>query len=285
MKQTKDATLYAIHSPERISIYRSGQEEPIAVQQAAAHTRPFIHPITAPDGIGTLTENAPSHHPWQHGLYVGLNKVNGVGFWEEGLRGNAADGSFHPKPLEVPRTEGNKARWQVETEWHSPDGETILIEKQEWSLEDLGSGYHLDLVWTLHAQTDIVFGQHSYGGLFLRMPFRREEGGEAVNDSGQANRDAEAQPARWVAVSMPIEERDDWSGIALMDHPGNPEHPVRWRVDGELGIAPSRCISGDWRIAQGQSAAYRHRAFVFTGRTNAERVQESWNQFAGGEGR
>ncbi|WP_409344736.1 PmoA family protein [Paenibacillus sp. MBLB4367] len=279
----EDTSLYAIHADEGIRICRSGQDQPIVAQQAAAHKRPYIHPIVAPDGRGTLTENAPPHHPWQHGLYVGLNQVNGIGFWEEGLLGNPADGSFHPKPLAMPWTRGNRAGWHVETDWHSPEGDTMLTERQEWSLEDCGSRYHLDLMWTLSARVDLVFGQYAYGGLFLRMPYLHEAGGEAVNDRGQANQDAEAQAARWVAVSMPIEGREDWAGIAIMDDPGNPEHPVRWRVDGQLGIAPSRCIAGDWRLAKGQSQTFRYRSLVYTGRTDAALVQASWDQFAGGD--
>ena len=75
--------LTADHQSDRIAIRRGGRE--LLVQNARADHRPFIHPIVAPDGDGILTENAPPHHPWQHGLYVGLNDVDGVGFWTEGL--------------------------------------------------------------------------------------------------------------------------------------------------------------------------------------------------------
>src|SRR5687768_14658634 len=60
-----------------ISVYREGSKKPILVQHAKPDFRPFIHPIVAPDGKGTLTENSPGHHKHQTGLYWGFTKVNG----------------------------------------------------------------------------------------------------------------------------------------------------------------------------------------------------------------
>ena len=62
---------------DRVEIFRSGEKDPILVQQAKADTRAYIHPIVAPDGNGILTEDTPSHHPWQHGLYVDSTRSTG----------------------------------------------------------------------------------------------------------------------------------------------------------------------------------------------------------------
>lgn len=255
--------------------------QPILVQHAQPDTRPFIHPIVAPDGVGVLTENEPPHHPWQHGLYVGLNDINGIGFWEEGRGGKPTDGTFHPAPLDYSVTSPNSVSWQVKTEWRAPDQVPMITEFQDWSFTDHGDSYVLDLRWTLHALVDLKFGQYNYGGLFLRMPFRHELGGTALNSEGQRDRDGEGQRARWTAVSLPIPERDgSWAGIAIMDHPDNPEHPVPWRVDHQLGIAPSRCIAGAWTLAQNAQVEFRHRVFVYTGRPETDQIEQIWNDFA-----
>ena len=53
---------------------------------------------------------------------------------------------------------------------------------------------------------------------------------------------------------MPIPERETGvAGIALLDHPANPGYPSPWRVDDNYGIAPSRCITGEWSLAGGES--------------------------------
>ena len=268
----------------RIAISRASSGDPLLVQQAPENGRPFIHPLRAPDGIGILTEDAPGHHPWQHGLYVGLNKVNGYGFWLEGLGHDAQnDGSFHPEPLAEPQIEGNQVAWQVRCHWRGPDGAPLLIEEQSWTLRDLGVVLQLDMDWRLVGQVDIEFGQCDYGGLFLRMPYRAETGGSALNSEGQDQVGAEGQTARWVAVAMPLAGRVDEAGLAIMDHPHNEGHPVPWRVDGQFGIAPSRCIAGSWHLRKDQIARNRYRLIAFSGSIDAMDLAVRFNDFAGME--
>jgi hypothetical protein len=282
MAEQQTQPLRIIESASRLSIYRQGQSEPILVQNAEANHRPYIHPIVAPDGNGILTENAPSHHPWQHGLYVGLNDVNGFGFWSEGWTNNPNDGTFHPLSLKRIEAEGNEVKWAVKTSWKEPGGTELLIEEQSWTFCDLGNAYELDLAWTLTARCDIRFGQHSYGGLFLRMPYRDEQGGSFVNSEGLGQLEAEGKRARWAAISMPIEGRIDHAGIAIMDHASNEEHPSPWRVDGQLGIAPSRCIAGEWYLHRGESKLSNYRVFAFNGNISSSTIDSSWKQFVGG---
>jgi len=267
---------------DRILVFRAGHAEPSLVQSAAPDQRPFIHPIVAPDGRGILTEDAPAHHPWQHGLFVGMNDVNGAGFWLEGLREaqRAADGTFHPRPLASPKADGAGARWSVETEWRAPGGAPLLDETQAWRLVDERATLALDMEWTLRARTDLRFGEYAYGGLFLRMPYRREWGGEALNSESQDATGAEGQRARWVAVSMPVEGRPDAAGLAILDHPSNPDHPVPWRVDSQLGICPSRSIAGAWQLAAGEATSSRYRVLAFTGPIQEPWVESQWQAFA-----
>ena len=269
------------HAPERIAIRRRDQTTPFMVQQASRDKRPFIHPILAPDGNGTLTENAPPHHPWQHGLYVGLNDVNGIGYWTEGVHQSPTDGTFHPRPLAAPVVDGARCSWTVVSDWRGPDGRALLVESQAWTLHDLGTSYDLDLEWKLTASVDLTFGKYEYGGLFVRMPY--VSGGTVINSEGQRTpAGTEAQRARWVAIAMPIPDRtgsDPVAGLAMMDHPCNPEHPVPWRVDGQLGISPSRCIVGSWSLAAGASTTARHRVFIHPGSTDPSAVESSWSRF------
>jgi hypothetical protein len=112
------------------------------------------------------------------------------------------------------------------------------------------------------------------------MPYRQEFGGQAINSEGQINSLAEGKRARWVACSMPIEGRTDQAGLAYMDHPNNPEHPVPWRVDYQLGISPSRCIAGQWQLAKGEAKTSQYRILVFCGSTNPIAMNVYWNDFA-----
>jgi hypothetical protein len=251
--------------------------------------------MVAPDGRGDLTEDSPTHHPWQHGLYVGMNDVNGVGFWLEGRRAadRATDGTFHPRPLDPPAVAGPTARWMVVTEWRAPGGDggdrpgdRLLEETQAWQLADGGTHYALDLVWTLRASTDLTFGRHAYGGLFLRMPFRPAWGGTALSSEGAGPKEAEGQRARWMAVAMPLEGREEGeaglAGVAILDHPANREHPVPWRVDNQLGIGPGPCIAGEWRLPRDGTTTARYCVLAFTGPIDGPLIEEEWTRFAAG---
>lgn len=271
-------------STDRVALYRDGSPHPILVQSAEPDHRAYIHPIVAPDGVGVITENAPSHHLWQHGLYIGLNAVNGYGFWKEGLGKTEAelDGTFHPHDLRASAAEGGRATWAVGTEYRSPRGEALLDETQSWSFADHGDRYVLDLSWTLTALVAVEFGEYPYGGLFLRMPFRPETGGSAFNSEGHDVAGADGERARWVAVQMPIEGRDAESQVAIMDHPQNLQHPVPWRVDHQLGISPSVSIAGAWSLARGESREFLHRVVVYSAPVDAAVIEESWQEFSEG---
>lgn len=266
------------HNPRRLELRREGEQTPLLVQNASEHQRPFIHPWQAPDGDGTLTENVPPHHPWQHGLYVGLNDVNGVGFWAEGK----TDGTFHPLPLAPATIEGNIATWEVVTEWRDPEGQTLLTETQAWRLSDLGSRTQLDIEWTLTAAVTLTFGKYAYGGLFLRMPWRPDANGVVLTSEGHTDSStADQQRARWVAIAMALPDRENGTaGIAMLDHPGNPEHPAPWRVDGQLGVVPSRCIAGSWQLGAGAATVNRYRLLSFVGAPMLPRIESTWRDFA-----
>ena len=92
---------------------------------------------------------------------------------------------------------------------------------------------------------------------------------------------AEAQRARWVAIAMPIPGRDIGpAGFAFFDHPSNPEYPNPWRVDGGLGIVPSRSIVGSWSLPAGETVSNRYRLIAFTGTIDANFIETEWRQFS-----
>ena len=47
------------------SVFREGEKQPILVAVAKVRSRPYLHPIVAPDGNGVLTEHGPAHHKHQ----------------------------------------------------------------------------------------------------------------------------------------------------------------------------------------------------------------------------
>ncbi len=262
-----------------ISVYRSGEDSPILTQHARPDFRPYLHPIIAPDGKGVLTEYSPGHHPHQTGLYWGFTKVNGRDYFH-----NPGEAYWKRVSAAVLESEGDQVRWRTVYDLLDESGRAVLRETQIWSMREEDGRYLLDLEWRGEAKTDVTVGEHEYGGLFLRMPWREGIEGSVVNAARQRNQHAEGQRAMWLDVGMKVAGRDDMAHVAIFDHPDNDGFPQPWRVDGELGVGPSRARLGDWEIAGGETEVIRHRLLVYTGEMGDVELREKWESYSGREG-
>lgn len=249
--------------------------------------RPYIHPlrISNSDGIVCLTEDSPWHHPWQHGIQSGFHGVNGCDFWlDPGQHPTMAIGRIEPSTPRITSTD--PPAWTIEAIWRHADGRLLLAESQWWSLreaaESAGNGalLFLDLDWTMQAIPDIEIEQHAYGGFFIRMPFRRDVGATVFNSAGQQGDETEQQPARWVDLHMPLENSKVGAGITVLDHPGNPGHPVKWRVDGQRGINPASCISSALTLPAGAAMRHCYRLVLHGGTLAATQIDALWAAYA-----
>jgi hypothetical protein len=258
-----------------IAVYRSEGKELLLSQHAREDTRPYVHPIVAPDGKGELTQYRPQHHPHQTGLYWGLKRVN-----ERDYFMNWQEDYWRKVSASVLKKEGQKVRWQTVYELLDEKGEAILTETQNWTMQEKQGKYLLDLEWQGEAQTNITLGEFYVGGLFLRMPWQEGIPGEVVNANGQRNQEAEGQRAIWTDVGMQVEGRENLAHIAILDHPDNSAFPIAWRVDGELGVGPSRQILGDWKIDKGETEVVRYRLLAYTGSLEPTEITRAWTEFA-----
>lgn len=254
---------------DALKVMRDGKA--ILTQVAKADFRPYLHPIVAPDGKGVLTEFSPGHHKHQTGLYWGFTRVNKRDHFH-----HPGDGYFKRKALRILKMKGNSASWEVVYDLMDAKGKPVLTETKRWTLQDHGSYYVLDLVWSGLGQRDVTIGKYAYGGLFLRMPWKRGIEGAAINSKGEKNGSAEGKRAEWVDVGMKVKGREDLAHMVIMDSPENPGYPTPWRVDGQLGVGPCYARLGDWKIAKGKTVTFKHRALIYTGPMNKKLIQKAW---------
>jgi putative membrane-bound dehydrogenase-like protein len=259
-----------------ISVFRDDDAEAILTQNAKADFRPYIHPIAAPDGKGVLTEYSPGHHKHQTGLYWGFTRVNGRDYFH-----NPQAGYWRRVSADVIEEKGAKVKWQTRYDLLDEKGNTLMTETQNWSMREINGKFLIDLEWKGKAKTNITIGKYNYGGLFLRMPWRRGISGEVVNAARQRNEMAEGQPSMWIDVGMQVAGRDNLAHIAIFDHPDNKGYPQSWRVDDQMGIGPVRARTGDWSIPEGETEIIRHQFVVYTGDLNNMELTEIWNEFSG----
>ena len=241
--------------------------------------RPYIHPLRIGDGTICLTEDSPWHHPWQHGIQTGFHGVNGCDFWlDPGQHPNEVIGLIEPS---VPLISGlEPPSWTIKALWRHADGGELLAERQWWSLIESDSLLFLDLDWRLQAIPDVRIDRHDYGGLFIRMPFRRSSGATVLNDGGLRDDATEQQPAAWVDLHMPLENSEIGAGITVFDHPDNPDHPAHWRVDHQRGINPAPCIPGAIELPAGASLRHRYRLILHSGPLTVEQIERLWGSYA-----
>lgn len=264
---------------DSLAVYREGSDVPLLVQRNEQHARPCLQPLMAPDLDGVLTEFMPDHHHHQTGVFFGLPEVNGRSYFHVTRQGSFERvGHFMLKSGNDPI-----GRWSISDQWLSDRG-PVATETQSWRLRDHGSWYVLDLDWSLLAHEELTVGKYDYGGLFVRMAWRPQTGGSAVNSEGQQGEECEGQRARWVDVGVPILGRKDGRDghIALLDHPKNEGHPEPFRVDGQLGFGPCRARLGEWKIARSKTATAKFRLVVYLGEFDKERIEGAWKEFARG---
>ena len=262
-----------------ISVFAGDAEEPILVQNAKDDFRPYLHPIVAPDGNGILTEYSPGHHKHQTGLYWGFTRVNGRDYFH-----NPEGGYWKKIAANIIEKEGEVVKWQTIYHLLDENGEPVMEETQIWSMKAVGGRYILDLEWKGLAKKAVTIGKYDYGGLFLRMPWKKGIKGEVVNAARQKNANAEGQSAMWANVSMQIDGRDDLANVAIFDHPDNRGYPQKWRVDGQLGLGPAYTRTEDWVIKNGETETIKHQLVIYTGEFNDLQLTDTWEKFAGKEG-
>lgn len=282
-----------------ISIYREGQEKPALVQNARPDHRPYLHPIMAPDGNGSLTEYSPEHHKHQTGLYWGFTRIDGAkissdsikALWEakkyDELREKWGRDYFHNPggdywqrvSTKVLKAEGPEVKWQTVYNMLAEDGNPLMTETQIWSMQAQDDKYFIDLLWSGEAKTDFTITEYDYGGLFLRMPWREGIQGKAVNSIRQVNEAAEGQQAIWVDVGMEIDGREDFGHIAIFDNNKNVGYPQHWRVDNQLGVGPVPAKAGDRHMKKGNTEIFRHRLVAYTGELNDIELTAMWKKY------
>ena len=258
-----------------LKILKAGTNDPVVTQNAKKGMRPYLHPITTPDGKGVLTEIHPSHHLHQTGIYWGLKKVNGRDFFM-----NHAGDYYQYQSLRIIKTSGETVSWETVYDLIDEHGDGILRETQTWSLKEEDGFFLLDLEWQGMGLIDVRIEKFFVGGLFMRMPWANGIAGEAINSMGERNSaEAEGHRSVWVDVGMEISGIEDWGHIAILDHPDNVAFPTPWRIDHQLGIGPSRQILGDWHLGKDETTVEKYRLVIYTGVLDREKMAGLWKNY------
>ena len=267
--------------------------------------RPFFYPVNGPDGIG-LTEFGKPHdptgsHAHHYSLWIAHANVAGQDFWSE--RG----GIIAHQQLEQLEDGPVSCRLVQATRWIAK-GVDQLRERRRITVYRAAADFRLidfELEFTAPRAEPVELGKTTFGFLAVRVaqsmtPF--DGGGEILNARGDRNeQQAHLKRAEWLDQSGPIAPASGelgapgrkagdagshptaparWGGIAVLDHPGNPNHPTVWhcRNDGWAGAAFN--AEGPYAVRPGKPLRLRYRLCLHRGSAADARVADHYAAFA-----
>ncbi|CAN5865856.1 hypothetical protein BH24ACT3_BH24ACT3_03180 [soil metagenome] len=257
-----------------------------------ARKRPFVHPVTTPAGH-VLTRNAPDDHPWHHALWFTIKFVNEENFWEE----MAPYGVLrHTAPPVVTEAEGHTTV-AGPLAWTRPDRETVIIDEERTlshcPLDD--DAYALDLRTVLTPRADVRLDRTpyttwgGYGGLSLRG--RADWIDTTLRIAGGVSTDKlRGERASWCDLTGRPDGASTAAGIAMLDHPSNPRHPVPWYGTtrapnyGDEGWSNFLNAAFLWEegldLAAGDALGFTYRVIVHDGHWDDARFDAAQGDFA-----
>jgi len=237
-----DGVIHIFDGKELVTSYRLGPPPASLASATPSIRRPFFYPVNGPDGI-SLTEFGKPHdptgsHAHHYSLWIAHASVNGLDFWSE--RG----GVIAHEQLELMEDGPIFCRLAQKTHWLN-QGEGQLRERRSFTIYQSGDDFRIidvELSLTPAGAKPVTFGKTSFGFLAARVAQSMtvfDGAGEIRNAKGDLNEQrAHLKRAHWIDQSGPIAQ-GRWAGIALLDHPDNPNAPTGWhcRNDGWAGAA------------------------------------------------
>jgi len=248
----------------------------LATYAMKTNARPYLHPVRNASGQVVLTEDRPKDHPWQHGIFTGFHRVNGFNYWKED------EGQQRFVRLLDSKESDDRVSWRSLIELAAPDGKVVIEEEDAITIHapESTNAYVIDFDLLLRAkEQEVSFGKFFVGGLAVRMPWDASNPRQThLNSNGLRNRECEQQRAEWCNVERPF--GNEVFGIAVFDHPSNPNHPCGWRADEQGLINPNISALADWKIPAQQTQRFHYRLLVYRGTAGHDLLAAQFATFA-----
>jgi hypothetical protein len=284
-------------------------------------TKPYLWPLRAPSGTYVTrawpmeevaeeagekkaTRNGPPamDHQHQRGLWFAHDKVNKLDFWNNEWsyvtdlhRENL--GRISLKQLGKVQSGKNKGSIEATFEWGDIErtAPPILTESRVMTFYSDDKLRYFDVDITLTAIQTVTFGDGKDGALGIRLrPVLQEDKDKEkgiphiVNADGLAGEKALwGKPSNWCDYSGAV--NGEKVGVAILDNPANPRHPVRWhaRAYGLFSANPfglsvftgDKSQDGAVTLEPGKSLRYRYRVTIHEGDAKDANIAAQWTKY------
>jgi hypothetical protein len=270
--------------------------------------KPYLWPLRAATGtyvtrmwpMEKVEEEASIQkpdHPHQRGLWFAHAKVNGLDFWNiaplDQKPYNQPDrGKIVLKQLGQVASGKDKGSVAATFNWTDVNKNVLLTESRVMTFYADPSQRVIDFDITLTAVQKVTFSDEKDGvfGIRLRPILQEDKGtGHISNAEGLMTEKAVwGKPSSWCDYSGTI--KDEKVGIAILDHPANPGHPVRWHVRayglfaanpfGVATLGGDKSQKHDTELEPGKSLRFRYRVIIHPDDAKTAGIAAQWQKYA-----
>lgn len=246
-----------------------------------SNKRPFLYPLVGPSGR-SLTRMGhprdPNGHSHHNSVWISHHDVNGVSFW-----GDTGGAKIVHKRVAQYEDSADEALIQVHNAWNDDTGKTLLDELRTLRFRPQNDGeWLLILDLELTAKSTVTFGKTPFGLLGVRMAKTigvHDGGGRILNSNGERDEmEVFWKRAKWCDYSGPIAPNKR-EGIAIFDHPQNPNHPTVFHVRSDGWMGSSFTHDAARTIEPNQPLKLRYALWIHQGVPQREALEKEFQAF------
>ena len=288
--------------PDKVAIEINGKPFSDFYVAGETVTKPYLWPLRAATGtyvtrmwpmekVEEEASIAKPDHQHQRGLWFAHDSVNKLDFWNNEASYTTPNRGKIVLAGPVKVTSGkNSGTIRATFDWTDLSGHKILTETRVMTFYADKDDRRFDLDITLAPVEQVVFGDGKDGVLGIRMrPILQEDKGTGhiTNADGmEGEKQLWGKPSNWCDYSGDI--HGEKVGIAILDNPANPRHPVRWhaRAYGLFAANPfgvwqfdHSLPKSDMTLEPGQTLRFRYRIIIHPGDAKSANIAADWDQY------
>jgi hypothetical protein len=239
--------------------------------------KPYIAVLRGPSGRNVL-EDSPGDHVHHHGVWWGHGDVDGIDFYLEVPAPGRRLGRIEHREFTETIDDNPRFGFTQKLDWIDEEGGVVIEETRAVLLHFRDdTHYTVDLDSTYTAMRELHFGttkESVLPGIRMAEALTAVCGGHIRSSRGQGGeRRNFGEPAEWFDYWGERKAiyglEDTVEGVAVFDHPSNPNHPnpIFVRAYGPNSPFQGHHFTGETSLAAGASWRYRHRLVVHYGDT------------------
>ena len=224
---------------------------------------------------------SPPDHTWHYGQWFSWKFINGVNFWETDRKTGASAGRTEVLEPRI-ETKPDHATISYRRLYRLPDNDTPILDDRitvTIRIPTDTTGPSVDWSFTTTALTEVKLdrtplpgepGGKDHGG-YCGLSWRGAKDFKDVtflDSEGRKNMAIHRQHARWVDARGSLAGKP--AGIAILDHPENPGHPMSWYIVANPKlpfwyINPAIVQPKPIELPKGKSLTHRYRLLIHDG--------------------